>query len=345
MYNIFLSHELTDVLTYFDVDSIMLIHQLCHYTNSTVLTNLPNLYIRDNIINCDTYREYILRISMTKLTCMSRYVTSDCKYLELCVKSGLIQLDDFTDNHIVLPDDMNDKEEAVHCIIELIRLGITTTKLLGSADEPIIQQVIINLMHEYAYWRDNTKVRNFVASLYTKIDIDFTDDYILHDNILLLLLSNYPLFESLTDMNKQDVAHISDAMIKDTNLFISCDFDDQLDDKEIWEVLSYSSDWVAHITDEHINVLLDKEDIILVSYVLTQISPKQLDDIRDCIIQYTEHVIEDILFNLLIRYKRIDLFKLIFSWTSVDCKLQIKDSSKGEHEIYTMITKRVRTNP
>ena len=94
---------------------ITTLHQLSHYTNDSILYNLCN---SDNIVNCDTYREYILRVSMVMLTQMSVNVISYCRYLELC------------------------KDQNISCLIELIRFGC-----LELVDYSCIKEVITNLMN------------------------------------------------------------------------------------------------------------------------------------------------------------------------------------------------------
>ena len=350
MSNLLLSYELADILTQFNVDVIMLLHQVCCYTNGIVLSNLYSLCIRDNILYCDTYREYILRVSMIKLTRMSRYVTSNMRYSIL--RHGPISHRKIKN---LLSSQIGNVKEIAEYLVLVIDQGMNLTNMLESGFTiTMIQQIVVYLEHEYYIWRDNDKVKDFVVRLTSLYDSKFIRNTLRNKPLLLLLLNSVSTTNfvvcKLFDVYNLNVQSIKDKLHKDIDLFINGD--DSVSQTAIRSVLYYSDIWVKHISVKHIEMLLCETDLKFVSYVITCLSPVglnlQLDSIRQCIIDYNKHspsVIHNVISILLVRYKRIDLYKLLKSWVgSYDGRIPWNDTdtgidySSGEFELYMRIT-------
>ena len=341
----FYDYTLPDVLIYFDVGSIMLIHQLCHYTNNVVLSRLSDLYIRDNIVDCKTYREYLLRVSMVNLTYMSRYVTSDVEYLMLQLRYGTKTLSSLTDHdkRLITPYKSFNYKQTTCSLIECINLGLKVKDLVSSPIveiETMRQQAISGLMDEYHNWKDNEKVQLFIAklcvSLFNRV---FVEEYVNNRSNLLKILDvvkmgHYSVLRLITDIKISDIDDLVNGRLQQ---FINCVFD-ELCDNVIWEVLQYSHSWLQHISVRRAGAPLDKGYVNSVSYILICISKQQLDDVKHCLLHCNYDIRTSILHIILVKYKRIDLYKVLKINNDTLTWLNTNNYSLGEIELYVKIT-------
>ena len=177
---------------------------------------------------------------MIKLTSISGYVTCDCAHLGLLVKSISDLTDD--DNKLTIPDKSHYIKESIDCLIRCISAGLTPYNLIGEhipdADSDR-KAIIVYLIEHYATWRDNEKVKTFVADLCINLfDTTFVFCYINGNDILIEVLSSIVAggHTSLDLTTNVKTNWYGDRIMTNFELFVNCSID-KMNDSAIWQVL------------------------------------------------------------------------------------------------------------